>query len=139
MQRTKEQTAVSPANRLDWPLITFFLLAYLIAWGLIPVLAGIARQSGVDDWITLSQMAETLNFTDVTLAVPGWLVYLITRLQDFAFSIAGVVLIVVVNGRSGLKQLGQRLTQWRVGRRWWLPAAASTVPPVIRPYSCGER
>ncbi|MCA9918195.1 MAG: hypothetical protein KC445_09595, partial [Anaerolineales bacterium] len=122
MEAMKEQTAVAPANRLDWPLIIFFLLAYLIAWGLIPVLAGIARQSGVDDWITLSQMAETLNFADVELAAPGWVVYLITRLQDFAFSLAGIVMILLVNGRSGLKQLVQRLTQWRIGWRWWLLA-----------------
>ena len=122
MQEMEAQTAGSSTHRLDWPLLTFFFLAYLIAWGLIPVLAAIAQQSGVTDWLTLSQMAETSNFDNVNVSAPEWLVYLITRLQDFAFSIAGVTMIGLLNGSSGLKQLAHRIRQWQVGWRWWLLA-----------------
>ena len=118
----KDETAVSPTNTLDWPLIIFFALAYLIAWGMIPILSSIAQQSGVADWVTLSQMGEALNFSGVMLSVPGWVVYLITRLQDFAFSLAGLVMIAYLHGRSGLHKLGQRLLRWQVGWRWWLVA-----------------
>lgn len=33
-----QETAVSQTRRLDWPIIVFFGLAYLIAWGMIPLL-----------------------------------------------------------------------------------------------------
>jgi membrane protease YdiL (CAAX protease family) len=118
----RSMQAVSPPRTLDWPLITFFAIAYLIAWGLQPVLSRIAQQSGIADWLTLSQMAEALDFGGVDLSVPVWVVYLITRLQDFAFSIAGVIMIAYLHGRSGLRELGQRLIHWRVGWRWWLIA-----------------
>jgi membrane protease YdiL (CAAX protease family) len=49
-------------------------------------------------------------------------VYLITRVQDFAFTIAGVIVIAVVYGRPGLRELGSRLVRWRVGWRWYLVA-----------------
>ena len=93
---------------MDIPLIFFFLIAYLIGWGLIPVLSVIAQNSGLDNWQTLSQKAEALNFKAVELSAAGWVVYLITRVQDFSFSIAGIIMIAVVSGWDGLKGLGQR-------------------------------
>lgn len=119
---TGSAQAVSQTRRTDWPTMTFFALAYLLAWGMIPLLSAIARQSGVADWMTLSQMGEVLEFGTVDLSVPGWVVYLITRVQDFAFSIAGVIMIAYLHGRSGLRELGQRLLKWRVGWRVWLVA-----------------
>ena len=107
---------------IDWPLVAFFALAYLLAWGLMPVLNTIAQKSGVEDWIILSQMAESLDFGGTELITPGWLVYLITRIQDFAFSIAGVIVIIMVSGRAGLQKLSQRLINWRIGWRWYLAA-----------------
>ena len=118
----KQETAVSQTRQIDWPIIIFFALAYLIAWSMIPVLSAIARQSGVADWTTLSQMAEVLEFGGIDLSVPGWVVYLITRLQDFAFSLAGVIMIAYLHGRSGLRELGQRLLKWQISGRVWLVA-----------------
>ena len=118
----KQETAVSQTRQIDWPIIIFFALAYLIAWSMIPVLSAIARQSGVADWTTLSQMAEVLEFGGIDLSVPGWVVYLITRLQDFAFSLAGVIMIAYLHGRSGLRELGQRLLRWQISWRVWLVA-----------------
>lgn len=120
--KNNDATAVAAQRGLDKPLLAFFALAYLISWGLIPLLAFIARQSGLDDWTTLSQMAESLNYGDTVLAAPGWLIYAVTRVQDFSFSIAGVVVVAVVYGRDGLRTLFGRLLRWRVGWRWWLVA-----------------
>ena len=89
---------------------------------MIPLLAAIARQSGLPDWTALSARAEVLDFAGLALPVAEWLVYLITRVQDFAFSIAGVLMIAVLHGRTGLSELFGRLLRWRVGRRWWLLA-----------------
>ena len=118
-----EKKSTSPSVRTpDWPLIIFFGIAFLIPWSMIPVLSSIARQSGVSDWTVLSQMGEALDFSGADLVVPGWVVYFITRLQDFAFSIAGVIMIAYLHGRDGLGKLWQRLTQWQVGWRWYLAA-----------------
>lgn len=104
---------------LDWPLILFFVLAYAIAWGALGLVGLIARQSGIADAQTLLAMGEAFQFEGAALSVPPWLVYLLTRLADFAFSIAGVVLIVVTAGRAGLVQLWRRLTRWRLSWRWY--------------------
>jgi membrane protease YdiL (CAAX protease family) len=116
----KEISPKAQKGKVDVPLIIFFLIAYLIGWGLIPVLSNIAHNSGLDNWLTLSQMAEALNFENVDLPVAGWLVFLITRIQDFSFSLAGIIMIAVVYGRDGLKELGQRLIRWRVNWKWYL-------------------
>ena len=52
------------------------------------------------------------------VSAPTWVLYLLTRLGDFAFSIAGVVMIAATAGVAGLRQLGRRLVRW-VGRRWY--------------------
>ena len=119
---TDTQHATTNKRQLDWPLIIFFAIAFLIPWSMVPILGRIAHQSGVADWQTLSQMGEALDFSTTALTVPGWVVYLITRLQDFAFSIAGLIMIAYVHGRDGLRELEQRLLHWRVGWRWWLAA-----------------
>jgi membrane protease YdiL (CAAX protease family) len=114
--------AVGRAQRIDWPLVLFFGLAYLITWGLVPVLAVIAARSGLPDWQRLHRMGETADFAGTSLAVPGWVVYGITRVQDFGFSIAGLVMIAVVSGRAGFAELGRRLVRWRIRWYWYLAA-----------------
>lgn len=117
-----EVSGIQKTRRLDWPLIAFLGLAYSLAWGMIPLLAAIARQAGLPDWTALSARAEVLDFAGLALPVSGWVVYLLTRVQDFAFSIAGVIMIVYLHGRSGLRELTQRLVKWRIGWRVWLVA-----------------
>ncbi|NJN55919.1 MAG: CPBP family intramembrane metalloprotease [Anaerolineae bacterium] len=111
---------ISQANRLDWPLILFFVLAYAIAWGAFALLAVIARQSNIESAQLLLQMGETYQFAGASLSVPPWLVYLLTRLADFSFSISGVVMIAITAGRGGLRQLWQRLTRWRISWVWYV-------------------
>ena len=115
-----EQKTVTGERSLDWPLILFFVLAYTIAWGTFGIVGLIARQSGITDAQTLLMMGEAFQFEGVTLSVPHWFVYLLTRLADFAFSIAGVVMIAVTAGRVGLRELWQRLTRWRISWYWYM-------------------
>jgi membrane protease YdiL (CAAX protease family) len=111
---------VNARPKPDRPLILFFIIAYLIGWGFIPLLSTIAQRSGIADWQTLSQMAEALDFKGVDLPAAGWVIYIITRIQDFSFSIAGVIMIGVVAGKEGLKDLGKRLIRWQVNWRWYI-------------------
>jgi len=114
------RASVENKQKLDTPLIIFFIIAYGIGWGMIPVLGLIAQRAGLADWQTLSQLAEALDFSGVDLPVAGWVVYLITRIQDFSFSIAGVIMIAVVAGREGLAELWKRLIRWQVNWKWYL-------------------
>lgn len=118
----------TPASRFDWPVIAFFCLAFAIAWGAFGIIAIIARQSGLDSAQTLLTMGEAYQFEGANLIVPDWVVYLLTRLADFSFSISGVVLIAVTAGRAGLHVLWQRLTRWRVG---WIYYAVGLLPIVL--------
>ena len=122
MRKSDKEAPVSSTRAPDWPLITFFVIAFLIAWTIVPVLGIIARRSGVADWVALSQMAEALDFGGVDVAIPVWMIYLMTRLQDFAFSIAGLIVIVYLHGRDGLRDLGRRLMPGWVGWSWYLAA-----------------
>lgn len=114
-----KQRMTTSKQLVDWPLILFFILAYAIAWGAFGSLGLIARHSGVESAQTLLAMGESFQFEGVSLSVSPWLVYLLTRLADFGFSIAGVVMIAVTAGQSGLRHLWQRLTRWRIGWSWY--------------------
>ena len=116
---TYQQQAVGSERPSTWPIVTFFVLAYAIAWGAFAILGVIARQSGVESTQAFMALAESYQFEGVNLSVAPWLVYLLTRLADFAFSIAGVVVIAVTAGWAGLHALWQRLTRWRIGWRWY--------------------
>lgn len=116
---TYKQQITTSGRTADWPLILFFVLAYAIAWGSFSIVGLIARQSGIDNAQTLMAMGEAFQFAGVSLSVPPWLIYLLTRLADFAFSIAGVTMILVTAGRTGLRELWQRLVRWRIRWYWY--------------------
>ena len=107
-------------RRIDWPLVAFFALAYAIAWGAFAIVASIARQAGLESAQALMAMGDAYQFAGAELAVPHWFVYLLTRMADFSFSIAGVVMIAVTAGRSGLRALVRRLTRFRIGWGWYV-------------------
>lgn len=125
---TYERGITTSERRIDRPLISFFVLAYAIAWGAFGVVALIARQSGLESAQALMAMGDSFQFEGVNLVAPHWLVYWLARLADFAFSIAGVVMIGVTAGRTGLRELGQRLTRWRIGWVWY---AAGLLPILL--------
>lgn len=107
-------------RRIDRPLVAFFALAFAIAWGAFGIVALIARQAGLESAQALMAMGDAYRFEDANLAVPNWLVYVLTRLADFAFSIAGVVMLAITAGRAGLRALWRRLTRFRIGWRWYV-------------------
>ncbi|MCA9988120.1 MAG: CPBP family intramembrane metalloprotease [Anaerolineales bacterium] len=110
------------SQQLDWPLINFFLLAYGLAWGVLGLFALIAPANGAESGLALLQAGEQYQFAGLTLTMAPFLLYLLTRLADFAFSIAGVVMIGWTTGRSGLRDLWRRLTLWRLSPWWYLAA-----------------
>lgn len=116
-------TLSTRTRRRDLPLVAFFALATGIAWSAFAAVGWLAGAS------TLLETQEA--FTNAESGDPGsevnaptWALYLLTRLADFAFSIAGVVMIAATAGAAGLRQLGRRLLQ-PTGGRWY---AAGLLP-----------
>ena len=93
------------------PLATYFVLAFAISWSaVLLVIGGVASVPG------------TKEETD--------------RLFPFAYlamltgpSIAGVLSILLTQGKAGLPELWSRLVRWRVGVRWY--AVAILTAPVL--------
>jgi hypothetical protein len=122
---------------LDWAIIAFFVLANGIAWAGYLILIFIANQSGLEDVNTLLSQREILQLEEFPdhLIVPDWSIYLLTRVMDFSFTIAGVIMIAYVSGKAGLRELGRKLIRWRVGFRWYvfafLPLILYTLAVVV--------
>jgi hypothetical protein len=93
------------------PLATYLVLAFGISWsGVLLVVGGLAGVPGTKD--------ET------------------DRLFPFAYlamlagpSLASILVILVTQGRAGLRELWSRLVRWRVGARWY--ALALLTPPIL--------
>jgi membrane protease YdiL (CAAX protease family) len=97
------------------PVLTYFTLTFAIGWG------GVLMVVGPDG---LPITAETFETTPM-LAKLAWLA---------GPSVAGIVLTVLVAGRTGLRELLSGLTRWRVGARWYGVAllAAPLVTTAVR-------
>jgi membrane protease YdiL (CAAX protease family) len=123
MHADEPMTAAESKSKssVDWPIIAFFVIAYGIAWGLILVFNAVAAGSGIEDGFALMEMTESLELESVAgqLTVPGWLLYLLTRIQDFSFTIAGLIVTAVVAGRAGLRILGKKFNPRLGGWRWY--------------------
>lgn len=91
------------------PILSYFILAYGIAWLGSIVAVGPKFMRG-----------ESLIFAD------GLLMFIAMVAGP---SIAGLLLTGVVDGRSGLHDLCCRMVKWRVGTRWY--AAAVLIPPIL--------
>ena len=92
------------------PVLTYYTLVFNISWGAI--LATIAL-TGMPT--TKEQMAAVLPVTILaTLMGP---------------SISGLLMIGLVDGKAGFRELKTRLFKWRVGARWY--AIALLLAPVI--------
>lgn len=126
----------APRN-IDWPLVLFFASSYAIAWGIALYLALLADGIGLRHWTELAAMAEVMEFNDIDLPLPSWSLYALTRVQDFSFSICGLVLIAYLHGTAGLKDLGQRLLRWRMPWGWWLLALAPALLYLLATFVAG--
>jgi hypothetical protein len=82
------------------PLLAYYLLTFALSWGGFLLVVGPSRLVNTN-WQAEGQFLSAII---VMLAGP---------------SIAGLVLIGLVDGRAGYRDLFLRLKKWRVGRRWY--------------------
>jgi len=109
--------ATTRTRRIDLPLVAFFALATGIAWSAFAAVGWLAGAPNLVETQAAFANAESGD-PGSQVSAPTWALYLLTRLGDFAFSIAGVVMIAATAGAAGLRQLGRRLVQ-PIGRRWY--------------------
>jgi hypothetical protein len=103
----------------DRSMTIFWVLAYVIVWVVLGVFKVLGDQVGVGA-LDLLGMAENLDFGSMGPPLPEWLMYLLSRIADFSFSIAGIVTIYYFMGKDGLTELWRRLTKWRIHWGWYL-------------------
>ena len=121
---TIDRTPTGTPLREDGPvrdIVAFFAIGFAIAWTTWLVLARVAATIGIDT-ATLVEMVEAGQLGDTATPMPVWVLYLLTRLIDFSFSIAGVAMIAATTGKAGLRRLGRRLLAWRLAPRWYAVA-----------------
>jgi len=85
------------------PLITFFVLTYLLAWIL---------------WLPLVILRDT---------IPAPQGLILTLLGSAVPSLLAIVLTAIVLGRGSLRKLLGRLLIWRVDPRWYLMVVLAPV------------
>lgn len=90
------------------PVASYFGLAYMISW--VGILVGVGPKFIRSEAIGLTEGMLILLFM---LAGP---------------SLAGIMMTLIVDGRSGLRDLLSRMSLWRVGARWY---AALLIFPVL--------
>src|SRR5215208_2037113 len=94
------------------PLVSYFVLAFVISWGGILIVAG--GPGGISANNQPSEMLMPLM--------------LLTMFAGPA--VAGILLTGLVYGREGFRDLLTRMTRWRVGARWYA-VALLTVPLLV--------
>jgi membrane protease YdiL (CAAX protease family) len=112
------------------PVVTYFVLAYAIAWGIILMVAG-----------SKGFQADRFELPDVMLMFLAMLI---------GPSLSGISLTAVLDGKKGLQALFSRMGHWRVGLRWYavallfpvliitvLTALSAVVSPVFAPGFTG--
>lgn len=108
-------------------VIVFFAIAYALAWTTWLVIVWAAADAGIDS-DSFIRLVEAGELGPAQGPLPGWVLYLLSRVIDFSFSIAGVIMIAATTGTSGLRRLGRRLTAWRLAPRWY---AVALLPVVL--------
>jgi membrane protease YdiL (CAAX protease family) len=89
------------------PLLTYFILAYAIAWGGVLMVIG---PSGLAPAATRPMQVGLLVFVAMLLGP----------------SLTGVALTAVLDGRAGLKEVVSRWLRWRINLRWYAVALLTT-------------
>jgi membrane protease YdiL (CAAX protease family) len=106
---------------IDKPMLLFWVLAYALAWSVLGIFKLLGDQVGIGG-LDLLNMAENMNFGNIIPSLPKWLLYLLSRIADFSFSIAGLVMIYFTEGKEGLRALWQRIIKWKFHWGWYLAA-----------------
>ncbi|MCE7980036.1 MAG: CPBP family intramembrane metalloprotease [Caldilinea sp. CFX5] len=92
-------------------LLTYYALTFAISWGAVLVMLGLA--GGIPS--TKEQIEAVLPVAIITMLLGP--------------SLSGLLLISLVDGKAGLRELRSRLSRWRVGARWY--ALALLLAPLI--------
>lgn len=93
------------------PVPTFYALTFAISWGVLLLI--IDAQGGLPT--TREEFARQVSFL-----IPAML---------GGPSIAGMLVIALVSGKAGFRELVSRLLRWRVGARWY--AVALLTAPLV--------
>jgi membrane protease YdiL (CAAX protease family) len=93
----------------QYPLVSYFTLAYGITWLGIMIAGGSARFQGQ--------------------AVPAGQFPLVMLMMLLGPSTAGLLMTAVCDGRAGLRELGSRMGRWRIRPRWY--AVALLTNPLV--------
>jgi membrane protease YdiL (CAAX protease family) len=83
------------------PLAAYLVLAVVLSWSW---------------WVPMALRGQVARPGD------GWPTHLPGLLGP---ALSAVVMVALVDGRPGLRSLGRRLVQWRVGAGWWLLVAGT--------------
>jgi CAAX protease family protein len=89
------------------PVLTYFVLAYAVAWGAMLILIG---PGGLEPTATRPMQVVLLVFMAMLLG-PG---------------LTGIALTALLNSKAGLKELFSRWLRWRVNLRWYGVALLTT-------------
>ncbi|HEY0606594.1 MAG TPA: CPBP family intramembrane glutamic endopeptidase [Herpetosiphonaceae bacterium] len=106
----------------QYPLASFFVLAFLITWTFQLTAIALASRYGM----TLNNETGLLHFMDLLslrLSLEQALVYGVFTLGAGPL-ISAILVTRIVDGRTGLRALWQQSTHWRIGVRWYLIAFA---------------
>ena len=101
-----------------YPVLTFFVLSYLISWTAVGILHLVAIQAGLDDFGALMDMAEStfsLGDAGAGLLIPTWLVFLLSRIVDFGPSLAGLITPFLIGEPGDARKILRRLLDFRIG------------------------
>ncbi len=112
--------AGSTDKRQIWIALGLCLgLACALAWGMLPLLDWAVGDAGIgaDDLMSRVENGAWDTLPE-GLRLSPFALYLLTRIQDFAFTIAAFVSAALIFGRRGTKDLISGLAPARIAWRW---------------------
>lgn len=121
---SQRQSIPSPSLLARHPLVSYFVLAYVLAWVLwLPLVLSKAGGIGLIPFTTSA---------DVRSLLPS----LILLLGSLAPALAAMIMSASVGGWAAVKQLLRRMVQVRAGMQWYVvalfvPLVASFVPALV--------
>jgi membrane protease YdiL (CAAX protease family) len=117
----------------QYPLASFFVLAFLITWTFQLTAIVLASRYGM----MLNNEANLLHFMDLLslrLSLEQALAYAVFTLGAGPL-ISAILVTRIVDGKAGLRVLWEQSTNWRIGVKWYLIAFA--LPVVLALVSLG--
>jgi len=103
----------------DRSMIIFWILAYVIVWAVLGIFRLLGDQVSIGA-LDLLGMAENHDYGSVIPPLAPWLMYFLSRIADFSFSIAGLLTIYYFMGKDGLVELWKKLTKWKIHWGWYI-------------------